>query len=571
MNEIIERHPNPQFARENIYLLDGEWEISLNGESMQKIRVPYCPESELSGIAHKDFIRECEYRKRFVLPESMCGKRVLLRFGAVNYFARVYVNGKCAGSHAGGYTPFCFDVTDFLKRDENLIDVCVRNDLAERNPSGKQSPKRESFGCFYTRCTGIWQSVWIESVPSVYLKSVRILPNETKTAIHMKLLAEGKAEFYAEVSVCGKKTGECGGLLNNKGSFTVSLSEKQLWEIGNGQLYEVKMRFGQDEVYTYFGLRDVKYEGYCFLLNGKSVFQRLVLDQGYYPRGVYTPESKEDFGKDIVRAQELGFNGARLHQKVFDPHYLYECDKRGFMVWGEYASWGINYSDLTKFGQFIDEWREAVERDINHPCIVVWCPLNETWGDLEDAAKTRDVRFVDAVYALTKILDSTRPCVDVSGGMHGAKTDIADYHCYDGYERLKARLDKAQRGEMQFLNMYLTGEGNEYHGEPQHLSEFGGISYGGKCIEQSQCVQETVAWGYDALSDEESFIANYEALAGLILGYKQLSGFCYTQLYDVEQEQNGLYTYERKVKFSEKGMMRICNANLQQAEIEKSM
>lgn len=571
MNEIIEKHPNPQFARECICLLDGEWEISLNGERMQKIRVPYCPESENSGIHHKDFIRECEYRKIFMLPESMLGGKILLRFGAVNYFARVYVNGKCAGSHAGGYTPFYFDVTDLLKRGENLIDVCVRNDIAERNPSGKQSPRRESFGCFYTRCTGIWQSVWLERVPSAYLKSVRILPNEEKTGIRLELSAEGEKEFRAEIFVSGKKTGECDGLLNFKGTFTVPLEEKRLWEIGNGELYEVKMCFGQDVVYTYFGLRDVKYEGYRFLLNGKSVFQRLILDQGYYPKGVYTPDSEEDFGKDIERAQNLGFNGARLHQKVFDPRYLYECDKRGFIVWGEYASWGIDYSDLTKFGRFIGEWREAVERDINHPCIVVWCPLNETWGELDNAAKTRDARFIDSIYAMTKILDPTRPCVDVSGGMHGSKTDIADYHCYDGYEKLKELLDKAQRGEMQFLNMYLAGEGNGYRGEPQHLSECGGVSYGGKCIEQSQCVQETIAWGYDAVADEESFIRNYERLAQLIFGYKQLSGFCYTQLYDIEQEQNGLYTYERKAKFSENGMGRICSANLQQAEIEKSV
>ena len=285
---------------------------------------------------------------------------------------------------------------------------------------------------------------------------------------------------------------------------------------------------------------------------------------------MYTPEYKKDFAADIERAQRLGFNGARLHQKVFCPRYLYECDKRGFMVWGEYASWGVDYSDLTKFGQFIGKWREAVERDINHPCIVVWCPLNETWGDLEDAAKTRDARFVDGVYAVTKILDPTRPCVDVSGGKHGARTDIADYHCYDGYEKLKELLDKADRGAMKFMNMYLVGESNGYRGEPQHLSEYGGVSYGGKRIEQTQCVRETSAWGYETVADEETFIENHERTARLTLGYGKLSGFCYTQLYDIEQEQNGLYTYDRKPKFSEQGMRRIRGANLTQAEIEKS-
>ena len=267
MNKVIEKHPNPQFAREKIYLLNGDWEISLNGERMRKIRVPYCPESELSGIGYTDFIRECEYRKVFELPEEMNGGRVLLRFGAVNYFARVYVNGKCAGSHAGGYTPFFFDVTEMLKPGENLIDVCVRNELSERNPSGKQSPKRESFGCFYTRCTGIWQSVWLESVPEKYIRSVRMVPNAEQGCIRMEVAAEGAEELSAEISIGGKTAGACGGRLNWKGSFTVPLSEKRLWEIGRGELYEVKMRFGEDEVYTYFGLRDVKYEGYRFLVN----------------------------------------------------------------------------------------------------------------------------------------------------------------------------------------------------------------------------------------------------------------------------------------------------------------
>ena len=232
--------------------------------------------------------------------------------------------------------------------------------------------------------------------------------------------------------------------------------------------------------------------------------------------------------------------------------------------------WGVDYSDLTKFGQFVNEWRETIERDLNHPSIVVWCPLNETWGELDDASKTRDVRFVDGVYAITKILDPTRPCVDVSGGMHGTKTDIADYHCYDGYEKLKQRLDKAKRGEMDFLNMYLKGEGNGYAGEAQHLSEFGGVSFGGTRIEQTQCVQETAAWGYEAVSDEREFIENYERVAQLVLGYENLSGFCYTQLYDIEQEQNGLYAYDRKPKFSAEGMRRIRESNAFVAACEKT-
>ena len=569
MNQIIEKHPEPLFARENILLLNGEWDLSFNGRKAQKIRVPYCIESELSGVGYKGFIRRCKYSRTFVLPEQMRGRRVFLCFGAVSNSARVRVNGKEAGSHEGAYTPFRMDVTDLLKEGENLVEVSVRNSLFEGNPTGKQSPKKNSFGCFYTRCTGIWQSVWLEGVPQSYLTAVRFYPSAKQGNVRVQVCASACEQFEAEVRYGNEIVGTYSTILNHTASFTLPLAEKHLWEVGQGRLYEVKLRFGQDVVYSYFGLRDAEYEGLKFLLNGQPVFQRLVLDQGYYPKGVYTPEREEDFAEDIQRATALGFNGARLHQKLFDPRYLYECDRQGFLVWGEYASWGVDYFGLDKFARFVAEWREAVERDFNHPCIVTWCPLNETWGDLADASKQRDVRFVDGIYALTKALDPTRPCVDVSGGMHGAKTDIADYHCYDGYDVLKDKLDKASRGEMDFLNMYLAGEGNEYAGEPQNLSEFGGVTYGGARIGQTQCVEETTAWGYDTVSDEETFVGNYAKSVLLILGYENLSGFCYTQLYDVEQEQNGLYTYDRGAKFSEEGMRRIREANLTKAASEK--
>lgn len=567
--KIRERHPEPQFARENILSLDGEWQISFCGDEFVKIKVPYCPESELSGIGYTDFIRMCEYRKTFICPKSMKTGRTLLRFGAVNHFARVFVNDRFVGGHEGGYTPFYFDVTDFLKNGENKLAVFVENDLEKRNPSGKQSRKRESFGCFYTRCTGIWQSVWLEAVPDNYLLMVRFYPNIAENKVVLEIAAEGEGAFSAEVYLGTSLVGRCDGNVKHSGKFTVNLSERRLWTIGDGVLYDVCLSFGGDMVYSYFGLREVGYDGYRFLLNGQSVFQRLVLDQGYYEKGVYTPESDTDFVEDIERARRLGFNGARLHQKVFAPGYLYECDKRGFLVWGEYASWGIDYSDLRVFGAFADAWREAVERDFNHPCIVTWCPLNEAWGELEDSSKKRDRRFIDGIYAFTKVLDPTRPCVDVSGGMHATKTDIADFHCYDGFDSLKTKMEKARRGDMDFLNMYLPEEGISYSGEPQHLSEFGGVTFGGTSVEQTQCVREQSAWGYSAADSEEAFITTYENIVCLLLGNEKLSGFCYTQLYDIEQEQNGLFRYDRKAKFSQKSMSRLRLANETKAVIEK--
>lgn len=559
--------PEPQFARENTILLDGEWEFS-SEEVSGKIRVPYSPESVLSGIGYTGFLHECVYRREFEWHDRP-QKRIFLHFGAVSNRARVFVNGTFAGMHRGGYTPFSFEITKILKEGKNLLEVQVRNDLSERNPTGKQSPKEQSFGCFYTRCTGIWQSVWLEIVPQNYLKSVRFYPDAAQGCVKMSVCTQGKGNLSVEVRFGEKTVGTYSGNADYADTFTVELSEKHLWKIGQGDLYDVILRFEEDEVRSYFGLREVRYDGYRFLLNGEPVFQRLVLDQGYYPGGVYTPSRDTDFAADIERAVSLGFNGARLHQKLFDPRYLYECDRRGFMVWGEYASWGVDYSDLSGFGEFVSEWSEAVERDFNRPSIVVWCPLNETWGELDNPAKTRDLRFVDGVYAVTKALDPTRPCVDVSGGMHGTKTDIADFHCYDGYSVLKKRMDELVAGRADFMCMYLPSEGISYAGEPQHLSEFGGVTFGGGRINQTQCVQEQTAWGYDSIADEKQFVENYCKTVQLLFSYKKLSGFCYTQLYDIEQEQNGLFRYDRTPKFSEESMRRLCEANRTTAEIEK--
>ena len=558
-----QKHPNPMFSRKNIYLMDGEWEISIDGGAWQKIRVPYCPESALSGIGHTDFIGRCRYRKKFTVPEEVKGDRIALHFGAVDHRAEVYVNGSLAGSHSGGYTPFSFDVAPLLREGENLLEVEVTAAVKKNVPTGKQSQKSESFGCFYTRATGIWQSVYLEGTPAHFMQYVRFVPDVAGCRVRMEVGAVGEEEFSAVVFYEGKEVGRTAGKFVHKGEFTVDLSEKHLWEVGCGRLYDVELRFGEDTVYTYFGLRDVRFDGYKFLLNGKSVFQRLVLDQGYYPDGVYTPSSEEVFEQDIRRAVGLGFNGARLHQKLFDPKYLCLCDRMGFMVWGEYASWGMEYYDLDGLGNFIGEWREAVERDYNHPSIVVWCPLNETWNDLDDETKPRDVRFVEAVYDITKILDKTRPCVDVSGGFHCSRTDIADFHCYEEFDVLKKRMENAIAGKPDFLNMYREGEGISYGGEPLHLSEFGGIRLNSGKEEGGN------AWGYLTANGEEAFADNYVKTIELLYGYEQLCGVCYTQLYDIEQEANGFFTYDRQPKFSEKVMERIRAANKMPAAIEK--
>ena len=574
-------HPSAQFERENWISLNGEWKFSIKGkaEVANKIIVPFCPESKLSGVEYTDFINECVYEKAFTRPKMQEDERLILHFGAVDYEAKVFVNNKYIGKHTGGYTPFSFDITDFAVEGENTVTVEVYDDVKESVPSGKQSPKKESYGCFYTRCTGIWQTVWLEVVPQNRITAVKYFPHIDDTSVDMEIVTTDEGELEVFVSYEGKQVGYTKQLVQCKALIHLPLKEKHLWEVGNGRLYEVVMRYGKDEVKSYFGLREVKFDGMKFLLNGKSVFQRFVLDQGYYADGVYTPKDESVIENDIRSALQLGFNGIRLHQKVFDPTYLYYCDKLGCMAWGEFPSWGIPYDGVSALGVFTKEWIEAVERDFNHPSIISWCPLNEVWKNIQDARKSRDVRFIDAVYEITKQLDNTRPCVDVSGGFHGHKTDLYDFHCYEEYEKVEGYLERLEKDDC--LEVPLLYDEKEpqlrYRAEiPTNISEYGGFRFSqSESVTQVNTVNEcgvdcTESWGYGkGETDEKSFVERYCKLTKLLLRHPKLSGFCYTQLYDIEQEQNGFFTYERVPKLSAQAEIKIAECNRTLAEIEK--
>lgn len=545
---------DPQFERE-VLSLNGTWEIEVvapTGNFIGTIQVPFCIESA-RGLNYRGVIERCVYRKQVTLarPEG----RLFLRFGAVDRIAHVYINGNFAGEHRGGYTPFKLDITSLIAEGTNEIAVEVENDVSANAPSGKQSIG-ESHGCFYSRVTGIWQPVWLECVPEAHIERVRFYPDVEGCSVTARVGTRGEGELCMEVFYEGRLMGKAEAYAAGSAELFLPLREKHLWEAGAGRLYDVVLRFGSDSVKSYFGLRDVRFEKERFLLNGKPVFQRLVLDQGYHPEGLYTYPDEESMVRDIRLAMELGFNGARLHQKLFDPRFLYHCDRLGYMVWGEFPSWGMHYSDLNGLANFKREWAEAVERDFNHPAIVLWCPLNETWADLDEPEKLRDVRFIDAVYDLTKDLDPTRPCVDVSGGWHGHRTDLFDFHCYESVECIGQYLQGLEEETLDVPHLYSPAEDLRYHGGPTLASEVGGVSLGGD------------GWGYTCLSSEEEFLQYYERLVSLLGGCRKLAGFCYTQLYDVEQEQNGLYTYARVSKLSEAGLRRIVACNRMKAAIE---
>lgn len=564
-------YPNPIFVRESTKLLDGQWNvdiISTGGARIHgQIQVPFCPESRLSGLSYTKRIETCTYSKQIhVDAEQLQTNKMLLHFGAVDYETRVFVNNQYIGSHTGGYTPFCFDITEHLHDGENYLFVEVYDYTTNEQAHGKQTHKDYSFGCFYTRTTGIWQSVWLETVPKDYLKSVRFYPNIKQCAVAVELLTTGCGECKIEVFYGGKNVGSIDTDVQYRKKLCIPLTEKHLWEVGHGRLYDVVITYGEDRVYSYFGLREVGYQGYDFVINSKPVFQKMVLDQGYNPDGLYTAPNVESLQRDIQLGLDLGFNGVRLHEKVFDPRLLYLCDTAGYMVWGEFPSWGVDFSNMSHAGQFLSEWQEAMERDFNHPSIITWCPLNEVWGDWDDPRKYRDSDFVDTIYEFTKRYDPTRPCVDVSGGHHGKKTDLYDFHTYEDIESLKKVLDDLQQKDiLEVALLYSPYDELRYKkGCPVALSEFGGIAFGSDYREDQtdtinvNPVDQKENWGYGKCEKNDTdLVHRYRELVELISSYSKISGFCYTQLYDVEQETNGFYTYDRRDKLSAENKLAI--------------
>ncbi len=575
MSMMRTEYPNPQFERKNWTNLNGEWEFeidkSVSGKERElfkkahldgKINVPFCPESKLSGVGERDFLECVWYRRDIEIPADKKGSRVVLHFGAVDHIATVYVNGVEVCQHVGGYVGFEVDITDYLADGVNSLCVCAEDDT--RNPlfgHGKQSRKYDSWRCYYTRVTGIWQTVWLEYVPATRIKSFRVYPNIENSTLAFTAELLGKATLKAVAAYEGKVVGttefKCVG---GHVSGSIALSELHLWEVGEGRLYDLTLTYGEDEVQSYFGMRSLAFDGVKFLLNGKSVFQRLVLDQGFYPDGVYTAPNEEALINDIKISMDAGFNGARLHQKVFEPRFLYHCDKMGYMVWGEYGNWGIDYSNISALPGFLDEWLEIIERDFNHPSIVGWCPLNETW---DVNGRKQDDRLVASLYKATKAVDVTRPCIDTSGSYH-VLTDIFDFHDYNqNVENFRDMYAKPTIEEtLEVYPKYHTKSAGRQcpyiHDQPSFISEYGGMrwdidNYGG--------------WGYgDAPKTVEEFIERYRGLTDTILDNPNMFGFCYTQLYDVEQECNGLYTYSRQPKFDMKVFKEI---NERKAKIEE--
>lgn len=555
-------YPRPQFERTDWVNLNGQWTFEMDfgssGEQRgwtntkglsKKITVPFCPESELSGIGYTDFIPCVWYQRNINIPAEWNGKKILLHFGAADYETKVYVDGKMVGEHKGSGSSFNFDITSYVKAGQqaNLVVRVYDNLRGGMQPGGKQCTALYSAGCSYTRVTGIWQTVWMEAVNEQALKNVFAIPDidQQQLVVRPEFYNEGNNNTLTVEVKDGKKTvAKRTAQASNQSTIVLPIKNAHLWSPEDPYLYDVKYTVKNaqgeviDEVSSYMGMRKVHISGGYFYLNNKPYFQRLVLDQGYYPDGIWTAPSDEALRQDIEMSKAVGFNGARLHQKVFEERYYYWADKLGYLTWGEEASWVLNINNDLAVRNFLTEWAEIVVRDRNHPSLVTWTPLNETWN----ATPGVYVRFVNDLYDLTKAIDPTRPINDASGDSH-VKTDIWSVHDYTREPDKLIANHTIKAGVEPYRNMKGKDFLSNYAGQPYMVDEFGGLPWIPK-------EERANSWGYGANIDTvEEFYSILEKEIDALKACKHVVGFCYTQITDVEQEKNGIYYYNRKPKF----------------------
>ena len=551
-------YPRPQFERAGWLNLNGQWQFEIDHGGSGRARglvekdpldgaitVPFCPESRLSGVAYTDFMRAVWYRRTFTLPREAEGRRVFINFGAVDYMCEVWVNGVSVGTHRGGYVGFQFEITKALRPGENTVVVCADDDLRSgHQPGGKQCTAYHSAGCSYTRTTGIWQTVWLEWTNETRVKGVRLTPDAVNGTLLIEAKVDGPADgvcLEAEAAFAGVPQAEaCADISGFETRMMLYIEDAKLWNVGEPNLYDLKLTLKRDdqvidEVSSYFGLRTISFDGMKCLINGRPVFQRLILDQGFYPDGIYTAPTDAELRADIERSMAMGFNGARLHQKVFEQRFLYWADHLGYICWGEMASWGLDPKDPWACPVFLSEWTEILERDYSVPSIVGWCPWNETGGEMNNGQLQETMRLS---YRLTKSVDPTRPCIDTSGYTH-VETDIFDVH---DYEQDVALFAEHFAPEAKVIFDHYTANRQTYGGQPVFVSEYGGMFWDPGTAGEG--------WGYgNAPKDEAEFFARFKGLTDALLDNPNHMGLCYTQLTDVEQERNGLYYYDRRPKF----------------------
>ena len=576
-------YPRPQFVRDNWVNLNGTWDFGFDdanqGEKEKwyekfpgelKIEVPFTYETKLSGIQDERRHDNIWYHKTITVDASkLTDNRLLIHFEGSDFHTKLWVNGAYAGDHKGGYARFSFDITELVKDGENELTVKVEDSFDTQQPRGKQRWIDENFGCWYVQTTGIWKTVWTEYVPDIRLDYVKMTPNLHDMALEIEYQIDAPESAMAGGNLMVVATVTFGDMLISK-TMTVMTSDHtktkidvfhktnglancgmewgvRTWSPESPDLYDITFEVVSDgkildTVGSYFAMREIHIDGSNILLNGHPLYQRLILDQGYWKDSHLTPPSEEALIEDIDKIHALGYNGLRKHQKIEDERFLYWCDVKGMLVWSEMAA-AYEYSDYA-VEEFTREWLEIVHQNYNHPCIITWTPFNESWGISQVETEPMQQHFTEMIYHLTKSIDRYRPVI-VNDGWEHTVSDIITLH---DYEEVGETFYKRY---MEFKEQILTTEvyhsssksalanGFAYKGQPIIISEYGGIAFN----------NDDSGWGYgNKVNTKEDFIRRFDEITTAVKELPYCCGFCYTQVSDVQQEINGLMDMDRNFK-----------------------
>ena len=570
-------HPKPQFLRENWQNLNGEWNFAFddqnlgeknkwyqNEEFKKKIVVPFTFETKASGIADRSEHNYIWYQRNFEVNADP-DQKVILNFAAVDYLCKVWINGYFVGSHQGGYDSFAFDISDFINyQDTNNIVVKVEDSLSKTQPRGKQTYKKDNFLCWYSRTTGIWQTVWLEFMDeNLQFEKIKITPDINQKEVELEYnfksddFAAGEYKLLTKIEFEGKQINKFDfEITKNIHKYKINLkddnNEIKVWSPDTPNLYDLEMIIYKDQkivdkVSSYFGMREISIEGDKIYLNNQALYQKLILDQGYWPETSVTPPSDQAIKRDVELIKEMGFNGARKHQKIEDDRFYYWADRLGLLVWAEIGA-AYEYNDQA-VEEFSQQWLQIVKELYNHPSIITWVPFNESWGIEDVKQNKKQQNFTESIYYLTKSIDSERPVIANDGWEHTI-SDIITFHDYvESTEKLKKTyldgINKVLQNKKIFNDQeyidggkFIMADNYQYQGQPIIFSEFGGIAF-----------QDKEGWGYgEQVQSKEELSQRMNDLMQIIKEADYFQGYCYTQLTDVEQEKNGLLDENREYK-----------------------
>jgi beta-galactosidase/beta-glucuronidase len=566
-------YPRPLFVRDGWLNLNGEWEFAFDdadaglreewfdGRALpQKIIVPFPYQSALSGINDKS-IHEVVWYARTIDPSPEWRSRdLLLHFGAVDYRTTLWVNGLEVGHNRGGHVPFEFDIAPYLKPGENRLTIRVEDRQDADQPRGKQASSGKPAEIDYYCTTGIWQTVWLEPVPAQRINDVRITPIVEEETFEFEVVLHAAADAWTiEIEI---SDGERTVARTSQATFGATARIRfavpgaKRWSPDSPHLYDVRISLVRggvhiDTIQTYAGMRSIELRGGRILLNGRALFLAMILDQGYWPESYLAPPSDEALRADVEWIKRFGFNGVRKHQKIEDPRWLYWCDRLGLLVWEEMPNaraWSPSAEE-----RLLAEWERAVLRDANHPCIITWVPVNESMGFPGlNSNHPGQYDFLERMVSRTRRLVPRHPIIDNDGWEHTDVTDICAIHDYTATaDKLRERYrDTIESGELPtqvwLPEKPLFMRGSRYRGQPIVLTEVGGFLMEPERVPAEQ--RDVLYKFYGSIRSHDELLEKYRDLVEGIASLPFVAGFCYTQLTDIEQEINGLMTYDRKPK-----------------------